>query len=99
MSRPPVTPIQAEANNAEALRDLTENQGVTVHRVPESVQCELYGVARDTLRDAANQDDLIRRVNNSYRKLKRDHDLWQNASETAFQTISRDIPSEDELIV
>lgn len=91
--------LQAEANNAAALRDLTENQGVTVHRVPESVQRELYSVARDTLRDAASQDEMVKRVNNSYWKFKRDHDHWQDAQETAFQTIARDIADENELII
>lgn len=91
--------MQAEANNAEALRDLQENQGVTVHRVPEEVQRELYAVARDTFRNAASEDEMTRRVNNSFWKFKRDHDGWQNASETAFQTVSRDIANEDELIV
>lgn len=91
--------LQAEANNAAALTDLVENQGVTVHRVPESVQRELYPAAREILRDAASGDPLVRKVNNSFWRFKRDHDRWQDAQETAFQTISRDIANEDELIV
>jgi TRAP-type mannitol/chloroaromatic compound transport system substrate-binding protein len=91
--------LQAEANNAQALRELTENQGVQLHRVPESVQKELYTITRDILRDRASGDSMIRKVNNSFWKFKRDHDLWQNTSETAFQSISRDIANEDDLIV
>lgn len=91
--------MQAEANNAAALRDLTENQGVTVHRVPESVQKQLYTVCRDLLREKASGDKTVKKVNNSFWKFKRDHDLWQNTSETAFQSISRDIANEDDLIV
>jgi TRAP-type mannitol/chloroaromatic compound transport system substrate-binding protein len=91
--------MQAEANNAEALRELTENQGVELHRAPDSVQKELYPICRDLLRDKAQEDKTVRKVHNSFWKFKRDHDLWQNNSETAFQTISRDIANEDELIV
>ncbi len=41
----------------------------------------------------------MRKVNNSYWKFKKDHDRWQDASETAFQTLSRDLANEDDLIV
>jgi len=91
--------MHSEAKNAEALRDLVENQGVQVERVPESVQKRLYEATRDFLRDEAAKDPLVKKVNNSYWQFKKNHDQWQNASETPFQTIARDIANEDELIV
>lgn len=91
--------MQSEAKNGDALRDLVENQGVQLEKVPESVQRELYAATRDILRDKAAEDPLLRKVNNSYWRFKKNHDQWQNVSETAFQTISRDIANEDELIV
>ncbi|MDX1527603.1 MAG: ABC transporter substrate-binding protein, partial [Gammaproteobacteria bacterium] len=59
----------------------------------------LYAATRDFIRDTAAKDPLTKKVNNSYWKFKKNHDEWQNASETPFQTIARDIANEDELIV
>jgi TRAP-type mannitol/chloroaromatic compound transport system substrate-binding protein len=91
--------MQSEAKNPVALQDLVQDKGVRVLRVPASVQQTLYAAALDFLRDEAKKDPLVKKVNNSYWKFKKLHDPWQDASETAFQTVSRDIPNEDDLIV
>jgi len=91
--------MHSEAKNAEALTDLVQNQGVQIKRVPESVQKVLYEATRDFLREAVAKDPLLKKVNNSYWRFKKAHDEWQNASETSFQTGSRDLANEDELIV
>jgi len=91
--------VESEAKNADALRDLVENEGVVLERVPEAVVKALYEATRDVLREEADKDPLVKKVNNSYWRFKKDHDRWQDASETAFQTGARDIASEDELIV
>ena len=91
--------MHSEAKNAEALKDLVDNQGVKIEKVPVEVQQALYAATRDFIRDTAAKDPLTKKVNNSYWKFKKNHDEWQNASETPFQSIARDIANEDELIV
>ncbi len=67
--------------------------------MPDSVVKTLYQAARDALTAEAKKDPLVKKVHNSYFSFKKQHDRWQDASETAFQTGGRDFANEDELIV
>lgn len=69
------------ANNAEALRDLVDNQGVTVHQLPDGVLPKLREVTMDTLSTRANEDPLVAKVHNAYFDFKKQAMSWLSASE------------------
>lgn len=91
--------MESEAKNGAALRELVEKQGVVLKKVPPDVVKTLYQAAHDALTAEAKKDPLVKKVHNSYFSFKKQHDRWQDASETAFQTGARDFADEDKLIV
>lgn len=80
-----------EAKNADALADLINNQGVQFGPVPDEVIGALLEASNDILNERAQQDDLTRRIHESYFGFKARHDRWQQNSETTFQTQVRDL--------
>jgi TRAP-type mannitol/chloroaromatic compound transport system substrate-binding protein len=69
------------ANNADALKDLTENQGVTLHQLPDGVLPRLREVTKDTLSTRANEDPLVAKVHNAYFDFKKRAMSWLSVSE------------------
>ncbi|AHK80162.1 ABC transporter substrate-binding protein [Ectothiorhodospira haloalkaliphila] len=80
-----------EARNADALDDLVNNHGVQFGPVPDDVIEALLEATRDILSDRAADDELTRKVHESYFRFKARHDRWQANSETMFQTQIRDL--------
>lgn len=80
-----------EGRNAEALDDLVNNHGVEFGPVPDDVIDALLEATNEILNERAQEDDLTRRIHESYFGFKARHDRWQQNSETAFQTQIRDL--------
>jgi len=80
-----------EGRNAEALDDLVNNHGVQFGPVPDDVIEALLEATNEILNERAREDDLTRRIHQSYFQFKARHDRWQQNSETAFQTQIRDL--------
>lgn len=69
------------ANNSEALNDLTQNQGVRVRQLPEGVLPKLREVTMDTLSTEAGKDPLVAKVNTAYFEFMKTAKAWLNVSE------------------
>ncbi|QEL12436.1 TRAP transporter substrate-binding protein [Kushneria phosphatilytica] len=69
------------ANNAAALNDLTQNQGVTVHQLPEGVLPKLRELTMDTLSTHAAEDQQVAKVHKAYFDFKKQAKGWLDVSE------------------
>lgn len=69
------------ANNATALKDLVDNEGVTLHELPEGVLPRLHELTMDTLAGYADSDPMVARVHNAYFDFKNRTLDWLNVSE------------------
>lgn len=81
-----------EARNAVALDQLVNKHGVKISRLPADVINRLREVTSDTLSQAANSNQLVKKVHDSYFAFKKVHDGWNQISETTFQTTIRSAP-------
>lgn len=72
------------ANNASALQDLVDNEGVTLHELPQGVLPRLKEIAMDTLQTRANEDPLVAKVHEDYFAFKRRAMSWISVSEKAL---------------
>ncbi|BES73248.1 TRAP transporter substrate-binding protein DctP [Marinobacter nanhaiticus D15-8W] len=71
----------SEANNADALKDLVENEGVIAQPLPEPIVSRLKEVTDDTLASMANADPQMKKVYDSYMTFKKKHASWAALSE------------------
>lgn len=71
----------SEAVNADALKDLVENEGVMAKTLPEPVVKRLKEATDDTLSTMANEDEQVRKVYDSYMAFKEKHASWAALSE------------------
>jgi TRAP-type mannitol/chloroaromatic compound transport system substrate-binding protein len=75
-----------DAQNAEALDDLTGNFGVQISTLSPEIVTRLREVSQDTLADAAAKDATTKKVHDAYFAFKKKHDGWSQIGETHFQT-------------
>ena len=78
-----------DAKNGEALSDMVDNFDVKIARLPDDVIKALRESARTTLEDAAAKDPMVKKVHESFFNFKKNHDKWNQISETTFQTTVR----------
>ena len=71
----------SEANNAAALKDLIENEGVIADVLPEDVVGELKTVTDRVLEEGAAADPATRKVHDAFMAFKAEHQSWANISE------------------
>ncbi len=71
----------SEANNASALKDLVDNEGVIANVLPEEVVAELRAVTERVLEEGAAADPATRKVHDAYMAFKAEHGAWADVSE------------------
>jgi TRAP-type mannitol/chloroaromatic compound transport system substrate-binding protein len=77
----------SEANNADALKDLVENEGVIAKPLPATVVSRLKEVTSDTLLTMSNADAQMKKVYDSYMSFKDKHASWAALSEKPLLNI------------
>ena len=70
-----------EAVNAEALKDLVDNEGVTAQVLPDSIIAALREATDTVLAESAASDPALKKVHDSYMAFKAEHDAWGGRSE------------------
>lgn len=78
-----------ESKNAQALNELVTKHGVKVSQLPPDVIKALRTTSMDIFSDAAAKDPVVKKVHESYFAYKKNHDHWNQVSETTFQTTVR----------
>lgn len=73
-----------QRNNAEAMDDLVNKQGVIARPLPDAVIAALRAETEKVLAEAIAKDLLTRKVHDSYMAYKAKYDAWSNYSETAY---------------
>lgn len=71
----------SEANNAAALKDLVDNEGVIADVLPLDVVAELKDVTDRVLEAGAAADPATRKVHDAYMAFKAEHSAWSRVSE------------------
>ncbi len=71
----------SEANNAAALKDLVDNEGVIANVLPSDVVAELRTVTDRVLEEGAAADPATRKIHDAYLAFKAEHDAWARVSE------------------
>jgi TRAP-type mannitol/chloroaromatic compound transport system substrate-binding protein len=77
----------AEANNADALKDLVDNFDVKPRQFPADVIDAVRVRTREVLEDEASKDPLVRKVHDSFMSFKAKHDTWNTLGEGFFNSI------------
>lgn len=77
----------SEANNADALTDLVENEGVLADTLPEPVVARLREVTMDVLEAGASADPETRRVHDAFFAFRARHASWAALSEGPVQRL------------
>lgn len=76
-----------EANNAAALKDLVENEGVIADVLPSDVVAELKAVTEQVLSDGAAADPALAKVHESFMAFKAEHGAWAAVSEKPLYSL------------
>ncbi|PWR03007.1 ABC transporter substrate-binding protein [Meridianimarinicoccus roseus] len=76
-----------EANNAAALRDLVENEGVIADVLPADVVAELKAVTDSVLTEAAATDPALGKVHEAFMAFKAEHGAWAAVSEKPLYSL------------
>jgi len=71
----------SEANNAEALKDLVDNDEVIANTLPDDVVAELKAVTDRVLEEGAAADPATRKIHDAYMAFKAEHSAWADVSE------------------
>lgn len=76
-----------EAVNADALKDLVENQGVIAQPLPDDIVAKLKEVTADTLEALAKADPATRKVHDAFMAFREKHASWAAVSEKTFLSL------------
>jgi len=74
------------ARNGAALQSLIENDGVVLHKFPQDVWNEIATAAEQVVADVANDDDLGKRIYESYFAFRTSVMPWTELSDQAYTT-------------
>lgn len=80
----------SEAVNADALKDLVENEGVIARQLPVPVVDRLKAVTDEVLAAEAAKDATTRKVHDSFMAFRAKHASWAAVSERPYETIIAD---------
>lgn len=73
-----------EAVNADALRELIENEGVTAQPLPQPILAELKRVGPELLAENAAQNPTAQRIHNHYFEFKEKWSQWAALTEEVY---------------
>ncbi len=76
-----------EANNASALKDLVENEGVIAQTLPQEVVEELRSATETVLNEAAAEDPQLKKVHDAFMAFKQEHASWAAVSEAPLYSL------------
>ncbi|MCY3885447.1 MAG: TRAP transporter substrate-binding protein [Gammaproteobacteria bacterium] len=72
------------ARNFASLQSLVEEHGVELRKLPDDVIERLRDLADEVIAEVAGNDELSKRIVDSYRKFQRQIQSWSNISEYAY---------------
>ena len=72
------------ARNNKALRELVDVHGVELRKLPDDVIAEFKIIANDILEENAANDDMVKKVYESYLSFKNEVSAYHKVSEDAF---------------
>ncbi|OYY53086.1 MAG: ABC transporter substrate-binding protein, partial [Polynucleobacter sp. 35-46-207] len=75
-----------QRNNAEAMKDLVEKQGVTALQLPDPVVAAMRAETKKILDESAAADPMTKKVHDSYFAFKRNYDSWASYSEATYHS-------------
>lgn len=81
-----------QRNNAEAMHDLVNNQGVMARPLPDTVVDALRKETDKVLAEAIAKDPLTKKVHDSYMAYKAKYDAWSKYSEAAYHNTVQSLP-------
>jgi len=84
----------SEAVNADALKDLVENEGVIARQLPVPVVDRLKAVTDEVLAAEAAKDATTKKVHDSFMAFRAKHASWAAVSERPYETIIADAGKE-----
>ena len=70
--------------NGRALKELTTKHGVEMFRIPNDVLAKIGEISGDVLREAAEEDELVKRIYESFIAARSEVSEWSRISEQAF---------------
>lgn len=70
--------------NGRALKELTTKHGVEMFRIPNDVLAKIGEISGDVLREAAEEDELVKRIYESFIAARSEISEWSRISEQAF---------------
>lgn len=75
------------ARNSRALKELVENQGVQVRKLPDEVLQRFYEIAQQVYAEQAAKDPQFKKVYESYSTFMKDSAAYQKISEQAYYQV------------
>ena len=72
------------ARNNTALRDLVENHGVKVQKLPDDILREFKRISKDIMEEQAQQDPVFAKVYGSFKTFKAQAAPYHRISEQAY---------------
>lgn len=76
-----------EANNADALTDLVENEGVIAQTLPDEIVSRLREVTAEVLEAEAAKDPQTRKVHDAFMAFRDKHRAWAAISEKPYHNL------------
>lgn len=75
------------AHNSRSLKELVENQGVQVRRLPDAVLKHFYEISQQVYAQQAAQDPQFKKVYDSYSAFMKDSAAYQKISEQTYYEV------------
>ena len=72
------------ARNNRALRELVDVHGVELRKLPDDVIAEFKIIATEILEENASEDEMVKKVYQSYKQFKEEVTEYHKVSEDAF---------------
>jgi len=79
------------ARNNDALQTLINEHDVQLHKMPDEIMKQLGEAAGDVMADTAKEDDITKRVYQSYMDFRKKAVAWSKRAEQGYMNI-RDLP-------
>lgn len=79
-----------EAENGAALQELISKHKVELIRFPEEMLDQLRKLAKETMEEEADKDEVSRKVHEAFKKFKEQVGIWGTVSENAYYNVIAD---------
>lgn len=84
------------AHNSRALKELVDNQGVQVRKLPDEVLRHIYKIAQQVYAEQAAKDPQFKKVYDSYSAFMKDSAAYQKISEQTYYEVREQSAAQSE---